>query len=72
MKKVIKVNNIDCAVCAKNLENAVAKMDGVKSVSVNFMAGKMILDYEDAATDLFDRIKKTAKSMEPDWEFVGI
>ena len=47
-------------------------MDGVKSVSVNFMAGKMILDYDDAATDLFDRIKKTAKSMEPDWEFVGI
>ena len=49
MKKVIKVENMDCAVCAKKLETAVSKLDGVKSVNVNFMAGKMTLDYDETA-----------------------
>lgn len=59
---------MDCAVCAKKLETAVSKLDGVKSVNVNFMAGKMTLDYDETATDLFGKIKKTAKDLEPDWE----
>lgn len=72
MKKVIKVNNIDCAVCAKNLENAVAKIEGVNSVTVNFMAQKIILDYDENNAEVFAKIKKTAKDLEPDWEFIGI
>ena len=40
MKKVVRVKNMDCANCAAALERAVAKIDGVTFVNVNFMGEK--------------------------------
>ena len=47
MKKVYKIE-VDCAVCANKIQDAICKIEGVKSVSVNFMTQKMILDIEDS------------------------
>ena len=38
MKKQYKLDEIDCANCARELQDELAKLEGVKSVSVNFMA----------------------------------
>ena len=38
MKKQFKLDEIDCANCARELQDELAKLEGVKSVSVNFMA----------------------------------
>ena len=71
MKKVVRVKNIDCANCAAALERAVAKIDGVTFVNVNFMGEKMTFEYDDNK-NVIDEIKATAKKLEPDWEIIGL
>lgn len=68
MKKVYSIE-IDCAVCAQKCEEAIKKIDGVISVSVNFINQKMTLE---ASDENFDKVYKlaikTAKKIEPDFE----
>ena len=67
MKKVFALEDLDCAHCAKKMEEAVAKIEGVSAVSVNFVAQKMTLEADDAR---FDAIVKEAvavcRKIEPD------
>ncbi len=58
MKKVVKMENLDCANCAHKMEEAIKKIEGVRSVNINFMMQKMILDADD---DNFDAIVSEAK-----------
>ena len=71
MKKSFKLDEIDCANCARELQDELAKLDGVQSVSVNFMTQKLTLEADDAR---FDQIVKEAvkacKKVEPDCEIV--
>ena len=53
MKKTFKLTDLDCAHCAAKMEEAISKIDGVNSVSVNFMTQKMKLD---AVDERFDEI----------------
>ena len=48
MKKTYKIE-VDCANCANKMEEAAKKTPGVKDATVNFMALKMIVDFEDGA-----------------------
>ena len=57
MKKVFKMENLDCANCAAKMENAIKKIDGVIDASISFMTQKMTLEAEDAR---FDEIAKEA------------
>ncbi len=72
MKKVVRVKNMDCANCAAALERAVAKIDGVTFVNVNFMGEKMTFEYDDNNPEVLVEIKKTANKLEPDWEIIGL
>ena len=36
MKKVYKVENVDCAHCAMAMQNFILKVDGVESATLNF------------------------------------
>ncbi len=66
MKKVFKIE-VDCAVCAGKVEEAVKKMDGVKSCSVNFITQKMTLEADDVDGIIKD-VLKVARKVEPDFE----
>ena len=44
MKKVYRLQDLDCANCAAKMERAIAKIDGVDSVTVSFMAQKLTLE----------------------------
>ena len=71
MKKVFKIE-VDCAVCANKIQEGVAKISGVNSVTVNFMTQKMILDIDDDKfEEVFKQVIKTAKRIEPDFEVIG-
>ena len=60
---------IDCANCAAKVEEAIKKIDGVNSASVNFMTQKLTLDADDARFDeILQEIIATAKKIEPDSE----
>lgn len=71
MKKTYRLENLDCAACAAKIEAAVSKLDGVESVSVNFIMQKMSLEAPDDRFD--DILKKTVKlcrRIEPDMEMI--
>jgi len=67
MKKTFELEDLDCANCAQKMQDAIAKIDGVDSVIVNFLSQKMTLE---AADEKFDDILKkavnTIKKVEPD------
>ena len=65
MKKTYKIE-VDCSVCAGKVEAALAKLEGVNSVSINFIAQKMIIDMDDSIT--VKDLLKTARKIEPDFE----
>ena len=57
MKKVFKMQDLDCANCAAKMENAIKKIDGVIDANVSFMTQKLTLEADD---DRFDEIAKEA------------
>ena len=67
MKKVFKLNDLDCANCAAKMEAAIQKLDGVKSATISFMT----LEADDAD---FDKVLKAAQKciskVEPDCEII--
>ena len=44
MRKVFKLDEIDCAVCAGKLEDAIKKLDGVQDAKINFLTQKLTLE----------------------------
>ena len=71
MKKSYKLDEIDCANCARELQDELAKLDGVTSVSVNFMTQKLTLEADD---DRFDEVLQAVvdytADAEPDCEIL--
>ena len=49
MKKKLQLKNLDCANCARALEEEVAALDGVTYASVDFMRQSLTLEYENEA-----------------------
>ena len=71
MKKSFKLDEIDCANCARELEDELARLDGVKSVSVNFMTQKLTLEADDAEFDaVLDSVVDFTADAEPDCEII--
>ena len=67
VKKVFEMEDLDCANCARKMEEAVAKIDGVQSCTITFMTQKMTLEYdEDSEKKIFKEITKAIKKVEPD------
>ena len=71
MKRVLKMQDLDCANCAAKMENAIKKIDGVNSVSISFMSQKMFLDVEDSKYDIVVKeIVKACKKVDSDCEVI--
>lgn len=67
MKSTFKIKGIDCANCAAQLENAINKVEGVKSASISFMAERMVIEYDEQnAQEIIKKVKKLIKKEEPD------
>ena len=71
MKKIFKLIDLDCANCAAKMQSRIEKIDGVKSVSVNFITQRMVLEAEDERFEaVVDEAVKVCKKIEPDCEIV--
>ena len=70
MKKVYNMIDLDCANCAMRMENNIAKLNGVRSVSVNFMTQKMTIDIDEAFNEkeVMKFVIKTVKIINSDCE----
>ena len=60
MKKTFVLADLDCANCAAKIENAVREIEGVISVSVSFMSGKLGLEAEE---EYFEEILDAAEKL---------
>ena len=68
MKKVFKLENLDCAVCAQKMEDGVRKLKGIENVSVSFMSARMTVEFAEGvdASEMLGQISKVCKKVEPD------
>ena len=67
MKKIYKLQDLDCANCAAKMENAIKKIDGVSDASVSFMTQKLTVEAEDSRFEaVMDEIVRVCKKVEPD------
>ncbi|NMB43774.1 MAG: heavy-metal-associated domain-containing protein [Clostridiales bacterium] len=66
MKKRFRLENLDCANCAAKMEDKISKLDGVESVSINFMTTKMTLEADKEKMPLIiEEAEKIIKKLEP-------
>lgn len=71
MKKVYKLEDLDCANCAAKMECAIQKIEGVNSASVNFMVQRMTIDANDENFDsIMKQVVKVCRKIEPDCTIV--
>lgn len=69
MKKSYDIN-VDCANCANLMESAVQKIDGVKSVVVNFMMQKIVIEFTEGANpeDVMGKVLQVCQKVDSDCE----
>jgi copper chaperone CopZ len=72
MNKKYKLENLGCANCSAKMERKISKLKGVEEASVNFFAGKLILELENQQFSneesifvLETEIEKIIKKIEP-------
>ena len=71
MKKSFSLENLDCANCAAKMERSIAKIDGVQSVNVSFIAQKMTIEADDEKFDgIMEQVIKTCRKVEPDCKII--
>ncbi|MBE7033181.1 MAG: heavy-metal-associated domain-containing protein [Ruminococcaceae bacterium] len=69
MIKKYEVSEIDCAVCAGKIENAIKNLDGVKSAQLNFITGTLTVEAEDRDFSRLEKeIVKAGRKTERDFE----
>ena len=67
MKKTFDIEDLDCAHCAAKMEEGIRKLEGVISVSVNFLTQKLTLEADDAVFEkLLKQAVKICRKIEPD------
>ena len=71
MKKTFKLIDLDCANCARKMEDAIKKLDGVADATVSFLTQKMTIDADEGRFDeIMQQVVKCCKKVEPDCEIV--
>ncbi len=67
MKSKFKMQGLDCANCAAELERAIRKIEGIESVNISFMTQKMELEYDETRKEeMIQNVRKVIKKEEPD------
>ncbi|EFU77619.1 heavy metal-associated domain protein [Lachnoanaerobaculum saburreum F0468] len=69
MKRVYKLEGLDCADCAAKLERKLAAIEGITSANINFMTLKCTLEAEaDKMNEIIDKAMEIISVEEPDVE----
>ena len=65
MKKY-KLVNLGCANCASQMEEKIAKLNGVSSAQINFMTSKLFIEYEESMeSDILKQAQEIISKLEP-------
>lgn len=67
MKRTYNLEDLDCAVCAEKMANAIRKIDGVEEADVSFLMQKLTVSADDSRfDDIMKQVVKACKKVEPD------
>ena len=67
MKKVFRLTEIDCPVCAGKVQDLISKIDGVQSARVDFLVLKLTIEAEEKDfPTIMKQAEKAVKKIEPD------
>ncbi len=66
MRKVWKLEDLDCAHCAGKIEEAVQGLEGVEEANVSFMAQKMTVEFSGDEAEISRRIAEVVAEIEPE------
>lgn len=61
-RESIKISGMTCAACAKRIEKAVEKLDGINDASVNFATEKMSIEFDDKLINM-PKIKESIEKV---------
>ena len=69
MRKKFKIE-VDCANCANKMERIINNVSGVKNASINFMALKLDIEFEEGVLveEVMNTVLKECKKVERDCE----
>ena len=71
MKKTFKMTDVDCANCARKMQEAICRRDGVTGCTISFRTQKLTLEAEDARfDDILKQAVKCVKKVDPDADVV--
>ncbi len=71
MKKTYALENLDCANCARKMEEAIRRIDGVQDAQVNFLTQKMTVSAEEADfAAIMKQVVKVCRRVEPDCSII--
>ena len=67
MRKVFKLEDLDCANCAAKMEDTINKIDGVEKATMSFMTQKLTIVADDERFDkIMDEVERVCARVEPD------
>lgn len=71
VKKIYKLEDLDCANCAAKMEERIKKIDGVISANVSFIMQKLTIEAEEDNLDkIIKQAAKVCKKVEPDCRII--
>ena len=70
MKKIFKLNEVDCPNCAAKMEREINKLDEIENASVSYLTQKLIVEADEINDILLDKIQELIKKIEPDCKIV--
>lgn len=69
MKRVYKLEGLDCADCAAKLEKKLAAIEGITSANINFMTLKCTLEADaEKMNEIIEKAMEIIKVEQPDVE----
>ncbi len=71
MKKTYKLEDLDCAVCAAKMAEAVRKIEGVENAEVSFLTQRMTVEADEALLpEIMKKAVKVCRRIEPDCKII--
>ncbi len=72
MKKIYRLTELDCANCARKMEDLIMKIDGVNVCKIGFMTQKLTLDIDDNKLDeVMPQIKKAINTVDKNTQIIN-
>lgn len=67
MKKIFKMQNVDCAHCALKMQNEILKIEGVSHASLNFLTQRLTIEFdENRQEEILEKAQKACKKIDSD------